>query len=273
MRRSKLGQHFLVDRKVLECIVEAGAFSPQDLVLEVGVGKGTLTRLLAQKAGWVVGFEVDPLLLAQAKEHLRDAANVVLIGQDVLKADLVALLSPFPAGARKCVANLPYGISTPFFLRLLETIRDIGWERFVVMVQYEFGERLLSLPPQGKGNPLSVGIARVFSVERLLVVPPQAFRPIPRVYSLLLCGQRKPTVPEDFPEFLRFVLGTFRFRRKTLRNLLPETAIPEGMEGKRAEDLTLEEWERLWERAGIVLKGKQGYNGAGEAYAKEHLGW
>lgn len=260
MRRRRLGQHFLVDRKVLESIVEAGEFSPQDLVLEVGVGEGTLTEFLAQRAGWVVGFEVDALLLARARERLKGVTNVVLIEQDVLKADLVALLSPFPAKVRKCVANLPYGISTPFFFQLLETTREISWERFVVMVQYEFGERLLSLPPHGKGNPLAVGMARVFSVERLLVVPPSAFSPSPRVYSLLLRGQRKPEVPEDFPEFLRFVLGAFRSRRKILRNLIPKAAIPEELQGKRAEDLTLEEWERLWERACVVLKEKQGYN-------------
>ncbi|MCS7243001.1 MAG: 16S rRNA (adenine(1518)-N(6)/adenine(1519)-N(6))-dimethyltransferase RsmA [Candidatus Caldatribacterium sp.] len=273
MRRGKLGQHFLVDRKVLERVVEAGELSRQDLVLEVGVGEGALTELLAQKAGWVVGLEVDPCLLTRAEQRLQGFANITLQKQDALEVDFGALLSPFPGTTRKCIANLPYGISKPFFLRLLESTQEVGWERFVVMVQYEFGEKLLSLPPQGKGNPLSVGVARIFSVERLLVIPPAAFRPRPKVYSLLLRGRRIPKVPEDFPEFLRFILWIFRFRRKTLKRLLPATVVPEKMGEKRAEDLTLEEWEKVWERVRVVLGKEQGYNGMGTGYAKEHLGW
>lgn len=269
--RRKFGQHFLADAQVLERIIEAGDLSSCDLVLEVGVGEGTLTERLAQKAGWVVGLEIDSSLLARAKERLKTFPNVVLMEEDVLSVDF-SLLFSFPAERRKCVANLPYGISTPFFFRFLTATPKVEWERFVVMVQYEFGEKLLSLPPQGKGNPLSVATARIFSVERLLVVPPSSFRPNPRVYSVLLRGRRKSEVPKDYPEFLHFVTQIFRHRRKTLRNLVPEEALLPGTAKKRAEDLTLEEWEELWERARVVLGKKQEYNGGGGCYAKEHLG-
>lgn len=273
MRRGKLGQHFLTDTQVLERIVEAGELSSEDLVLEVGVGEGTLTERLAQRAGQVVGFEVDPDLFLRAQERLRNFQNVVLIRQDILEVDLSFLLSSFPAQRRKCIANLPYGISTPFFLRLLETTVETGWERFVVMVQYEFGEKLLSLPPQGKGNPLSIGAARIFTVERLLVVPPSAFRPAPQVFSLLVRGKRKGEVPGDHPDFLCFLAWIFRYRRKMLKNLIPPEALPPDIAKKRAEDLTIEEWERLWERVRVVLLRRQGYNGIGEVYAKKRLGW
>lgn len=272
MRQKKLGQHFLVDTEILERIVSAGELSPQDLVLEVGVGKGVLTERLAQHAGWVVGLEIDCDLLASAQERLKTFANVVLVKGDVLKVDFPTLLSPFQVERRKCVANLPYSISTPFFFRFLESTPKVQWERFVVMVQYEFGEKLLSLPPQGKGNPLSIGIAKTFSLERLCVVPPSSFWPNPKVYSLLLRGRRKLEIREDFPDFLRFVTRVFRSRRKILKNLVPEVTLPEEIARKRAEDLTLEEWEGLWERVRVALQGKEEYNGKGEAYAKEHLG-
>lgn len=273
MRRRALGQHFLVDEKVLARIVEAGALEAGDLVLEVGVGEGGLTEYLARHAGWVVGLEIDPELFLRARKRLEGWKNVVLLNVDVRAVDFVTLLSPFPARSRKCIANLPYGVSTPFFFRFLESAPKLQWDRFVVMVQYEFGEKLLSLPPQGKGNPLAIGVGRVFSVERLCVVPPSAFHPAPRVYSLLLCGKRKTVVPEDFPAFLHFVTWVFRFRRKTLRSLIPSPLLPEEMATKRAEDLTGEEWEKLWERVRVVPEGWGGYNGKGGAYAKGHLGW
>ncbi|MEN3203363.1 MAG: 16S rRNA (adenine(1518)-N(6)/adenine(1519)-N(6))-dimethyltransferase RsmA [Atribacterota bacterium] len=253
MRRKRLGQHFLVDAAILERIVSAGELSPQDLVLEVGVGKGVLTERLAQHAGWVVGIEIDSDLFTYAQERLKTLTNVVLVKEDVLKIDFPTLLSPFKAERRKCIANLPYGISTPFFFRFLESTPQVQWERFVVMVQYEFGEKLLSLPPQGKGNPLSIGIAKAFSVERLCVVPPSSFWPNPKVYSLLLCGKRRPEIREDFPDFLRFVTRVFRSRRKILKNLIPEVTLPEEIARKRAEDLTPEEWGKLWARVRVAL--------------------
>jgi 16S rRNA (adenine1518-N6/adenine1519-N6)-dimethyltransferase len=273
MRRTRLGQHFLVDERVLSAIVEAGELSSRDLVLEVGAGEGVLTERLAQKAGRVVSFEVDPLLFPRAKEWLGAYPHVFLYREDILRVDLVSLLRSFPETTRKCIANLPYGISAAFFTLLLETTPELLWERFVVTVQYEFGEKLLSLPPEGKGNPLSVGLARIFSTERLLVVPPQAFRPPPRVYSLVLSGRRRKDLPQDFIPFFRFVREVFRHRRKILRSVIPqaEPPIPELL-GKRAEDLTLEEWERLWESVRVVSPRREGYNGGGERHAEEHLG-
>ena len=274
MRRTRLGQHFLVDERVLSAIVEAGELSPRDLVLEVGAGEGVLTERLAQKAGRVVSFEVDPLLFSRAKERLGVCPHVALYQEDILQVDLVSLLRTFPETTRKCIANLPYGISAAFFVLLLETTPELLWERFVVTVQYEFGEKLLSLPPEGKGNCLSVGLARLFSTERLLVVPPQAFRPPPRVYSLVLLGRRRKDLPQDVIPFFRFVREVFRHRRKILRSVIPQGKAPVSeLLGKRAEDLTLEEWEQLWESIRVVSLKRQGYNGEGERHAKEHLGW
>ncbi|MGQ9622518.1 MAG: 16S rRNA (adenine(1518)-N(6)/adenine(1519)-N(6))-dimethyltransferase RsmA [Candidatus Caldatribacteriaceae bacterium] len=258
----RLGQYFLVDQRVLELIVEAGELEKEDLVLEVGVGEGVLTEAMARKAGWVVGFEIDPLILSRARERLLAYPQVVLYREDFLRMNLLEIVRSFPARRTKCIANIPYGISSPFFLCLLRTTPEILWERFVVMVQREFGEKLLALPPRGKGNPLSVGIHRVFSVERLFVVPPSAFRPNPKVFSLVLRGKRKKDPPFDFLPFLDFVFSVFRHRRKTLQAILPEIgpSLPE-LKKKRAEDLTLEEWEKLWS----IMRVR-------ESHAEKHLG-
>lgn len=273
MSRRRWGQHFLADERILECIVEAGGLSRSDLVLEVGVGDGTLTKRLAEKAGWVIGFEIDPLLFAKAQEQLRVYHHVFLYQEDFLKVDFVPLLLSFPAENRKCIANIPYGISTPFFLALLKTAPELFWERFVVMVQHEFGKKLLSFPPKGKGNLLALGITKLFSVEQLLAVPPSAFRPNPKVRSLVLAGRRRGDPPPDFIPFLEFAMTLFRQRRKALQSLVPEiVALAPDLGGKRAEDLTLPEWERLWESARVVLPLRRGYNGIGENHAKEYLG-
>jgi 16S rRNA (adenine1518-N6/adenine1519-N6)-dimethyltransferase len=258
----RLGQHFLIDQRILELIVEAGELGKEDLVLEVGVGEGALTEAMAHKAGWVVGLEIDPFLFSRARERLSVYPHVVLYQGDFLKMNLPDIVRSFSAGRTKCIANIPYGISSPFFLCLLRTTPEILWERFVVMVQKEFGEKLLALSLGGKGNPLSVGVHRVFSVERLFLVPPSAFRPNPKVFSLVLRGRRKKDPPWDFLPFLDFVFSVFRHRRKTLQAILPETGhlLPE-LKKKRAEDLTLEEWEKLWS----IMR-------MGESNAEKHLG-
>lgn len=258
----RLGQHFLLDRRILEHLVEAGELEKEDLVFEVGVGEGVLTEAVARKAGWVVGLEIDPDVLARAKERLSVYPNVILYQGDFLKINLSEIIGSFPARSKKCIANIPYGISSPFFLRLLRTTPEILWERFVVMVQKEFGEKLLALPPWGKGNSLSVGTHRVFAVERLFVVPPSAFRPNPKVFSLVLRGKRVKDPPSDFLPFLDFLLRIFRHRRKTLQAVLPKIgSFPTELGKKRAEDLTLEEWEKLWS----IMK-------MGECDVEKHLG-
>ena len=219
-RRRGWGQHFLVDRRIRDRIVEEANLSCEDVVVEIGVGEGFLTEPLLQRAGWVVGFEVDPVLVHLVKEKLAAYSHFSLYPGDFLKIDLKACLTSLPLFRKKCVSNLPYSISTPALLKLLT--EDVTWNLLLLMVQREFGERVLALPPQGKGTFLSVVAHLRFEVQKVLSVSPSAFRPNPRVESVVL----KFLPRDDRVDLVTFrkvtALARFCFsqKRKSLLSLL-----------------------------------------------------
>lgn len=233
--------------------MEEAELSPQDLVVEIGVGEGNLTESLLAKAGWVVGFEIDPFLYQRVKWKLGSFSNFSLYPENFLQVDLKVYLASFPFLRKKCVSNIPYSMSTPVFWKLLG--EDVKWNRLVLMVQKEFGDRILSFPPAGKGTLISLAVHLRFVVQKVLLVSPSAFRPNPQIDSMVLklfpCQEGI-----DFSFYQQIViLARFLFsqRRKALFSLLGkelwgEREIKEVLEEAgimpqtRVEDLDREQW-------------------------------
>jgi 16S rRNA (adenine1518-N6/adenine1519-N6)-dimethyltransferase len=236
--RRSLGQTFLTDPNIVRKILEIAEIGPDDAVLEIGPGAGTVTRALAEVAARVVAIEVDPTLVEILHETVGSGAEV--IHQDVLTVDWSHLL-PLPGTGRwVVVANLPYAITGPAILKLLDAKQWI--ERLVIMVQLEVAERLVAAPGSRTHGLLSVLAQAACEAKLAWRVPRTCFRPIPGVDSgiVLLTVRRPPLVAPDFePVFRRVVKGAFSARRKVLANSLAQ-----------APDLGLEK-----EEAAVLLAG------------------
>lgn len=224
--RPKLGQHFLRDARYAERAVEAAQLRPTDVVLEVGPGKGVLTRLLAPRCGRVVAVELDAALA-----DALDVPNVELLRGDAVQVEI----PPFDA----CVSNLPYQISSPFLFRLLAREFRVA----VLLVQKEFADRLVAKVDTGEYGRLSVNAQRRAHVEILARVPPGAFDPPPQVDSALVRIVPRPAAFEIIDEALydRVVEAAFGQRRKKLANALGafgERARTVPHAAKRAGELT-----------------------------------
>lgn len=206
-RRARFGQHFLVDDRVVERILDASKVAPEEVVLEVGPGKGVLTHRLAERAKRVVAIERDADLARELARHA--APNVEVIRGDAVRTPL----PPFD----RCVSNLPYEISSPFTFRLLD-------ERFTgatLMFQLEFAKRMVAGPGSHDYGRLSVNVAWRAECRILFRVPPGCFRPSPRVMSAvvdIVPRARPPFEVADADVFRRVVEAAFSQRRKTLRN-------------------------------------------------------
>ena len=230
-----LGQCFLIDRRTMEAIVELAALERTDLVLEVGTGTGSLTGLIAQRAGAVVSVEVDRALYGIARELLGDEPNVVLLCCDALRtkhqvepAVLAAVEEAqrsFGCQRRKLVANLPYRIATPLLINLLYS--GPRWERFVVTVQLELAQKMVARPGEDAYGAVSVLMQAVAEVRLERRVPPAAFWPRPEVYSAVVDvvpdAERYQAV-RDLAQFRRFVHRLFAARRRTLAKALQGVA-------------------------------------------------
>jgi len=225
LRPSKaFGQHFLVAEWVYERILEAAELTPEDLVLEVGAGLGSLTLRLAARAGHVLAVELDRHLMAILGDVLADEPNVHLVQGDILRLEptkaFVAWLGPEIVGrGYQVVANLPYGVAARVLRHLLD--RPDRPTRLTVMVQREVAERIVA--PPGKTNVLGLSV-RLFGEPRLVCrVPPGAFYPPPRVSSAVLRIDVYPTprLPAPMREiFFQLVNVAFRQKRKQIHNSL-----------------------------------------------------
>jgi len=227
--RKRHGQHFLVDRNLMMKLVECADLSPADCVLEVGAGTGSLTALLAARAGRIVAVEIDEGLADLAQEHLSPFDNVTLLRCDVLASKSV-IAKPVVAavaearsqsnGPLKLVANLPYDIATPLVIDLL--LSDMGFSRLCFTVQAEVADRFLADAGSADYGPVSI-ITKLLSEGRKVTrAPPQAFWPVPKVHSSLIrLDRRSPDEIEvaDVPAFVGLVKSFFLHRRKTISHL------------------------------------------------------
>ncbi|MEN3186793.1 MAG: 16S rRNA (adenine(1518)-N(6)/adenine(1519)-N(6))-dimethyltransferase RsmA [Atribacterota bacterium] len=220
--RKGWGQHFLVDSKIRKRVAEEAELSPLDLVVEIGIGGGFLTEILLQQAGWVVGFEIDSGLTPLIREKFAAYSNFSFYPEDFLKIDLQTYLAFLTFPVIKCVSNLPYSVSTPILFKLFD--EKVEWNLLLLMVQREFGDKVLSFPPSGKGSLVSLATHLRFNVKRVLTVAPSAFSPIPKVESVVL--KLVPRMDGVDLTTYRKVINLARFlfmqRRKSLYSRLEE---------------------------------------------------
>jgi 16S rRNA (adenine1518-N6/adenine1519-N6)-dimethyltransferase len=250
--KKRLGQHFLIDQNIVRKIVAAAALRPQETALEIGPGRGILTRALCGQARRVLAIELDRSLDATLEEALEGCANVEIHFGDALDYPYESL----PSGT-VVVANLPYNISSPLLFRLLSAHRQI--DRMVLMLQTEVARRLVAGPGTKDYGILSV-LTQYRAVPSLAFhVSPGCFRPRPAVGStvVVLSVLREPAVSvTDEPLFVRVVRASFAHRRKTLFNSLRDEGYPSerilpalkaaGIEpGWRAESLAIAQFAAL----------------------------
>jgi 16S rRNA (adenine1518-N6/adenine1519-N6)-dimethyltransferase len=248
--KSKLGQNFLVDLNLLDLIVRTAELGPEDAVLEVGTGTGSLTAQLARHAGAVCTVEIDTGLAPVARQVVGERENVryvfgdALAGKNELNPEMLAAWDEAFAARgctrRKLVANLPYVIATPLVTNLLITRDDI--ERMVVMVQWEIAERLRAAVGTKDYNALSVLVQSVADVEVVRKVLPGNFHPRPKVDSAIVKitpSAEKRAKVGDVPRFRAFLRDLYTQRRKNLRQAL--SGGPGGKRDKAGVDAKLAE--------------------------------
>lgn len=261
--KKKLGQNFIIEPGIIEGIAEAAAVDCRDVVVEIGPGMGSLTQKLAEQAGQVLAIELDQHLIPILRQSLAAYENLTIVQGDALKVDYNALLAPlFQRGDYRpgfvVAANLPYYITTPITMNLLEG--NYPWRRLVLMVQKEVAQRMQARPGSKEYGALSVGVQYRASAHIAMHIPPTVFLPRPAVDSAVIVLDRleQPAVAvRDEKVLFRLVAAAFGQRRKTLNNSLSgglrlekalvEAALAEaGIDGtRRGETLTLEEFGRL----------------------------
>jgi 16S rRNA (adenine1518-N6/adenine1519-N6)-dimethyltransferase len=256
--KKSLGQNFLTDTTILSRIVELVNIAPGDRILEVGPGRGALTRLLAERAARVVAVEIDRQLASNLAGEFSGQEHVTIVTANILRADLARLPCQYGAGDWKVAANLPYNISTQILFLFIEN--RLLFSRLVLMLQKEVGDRLAASPGCKDYGALSVFCRLYFDIRRELIVRPGAFYPVPKVDSTVLSFVPLPEPRADVGNeafFRKVVKAAFSQRRKTLLNCLRSAGI--GMDqalrqaladcgidpGRRGETLTLEEFAAL----------------------------
>ncbi len=224
--RKRFGQNFLIDAHVLEKIMQAADVSPGDLVLEVGPGIGTMTQAIAQRGAKVVAVEIDDSLIPILKENLKEYPNVEIVHGDILKLDLWELSqSRYEGKPFKVVANLPYYITTPIIMGLLES--GIPMESITVMVQKEVAERMQAGPGTKDYGALSLAVQYYAEPYLAANVPSHCFIPRPTVGSAVirLTRRKEPPVQVDCEDLLfALIRASFLQRRKTLANGLANSS-------------------------------------------------
>ncbi len=221
--KKSLGQNFLTNPGLLQDMVAAADLSAADQVIEIGPGIGALTELLAQKAGKVVALEIDQRLIPILADTLQAYPNVVVKNADILKVDLPALLAAEFDVTKpiKVLANLPYYITTPILLKLVQAQVDLA--QIIVMMQYEVAERIVATPGHKAYGSLTLAIAMNMQAQIVTKVPKSAFIPQPKVDSAIV--SLTPLTTEIIPkaekaQFNRFIQIVFKQRRKRLLNNL-----------------------------------------------------
>lgn len=260
--KRRFGQNFLVDRRVVQKIVEAFGAQSDQTVIEIGPGRGALTAELLKQAGRLIAIEFDRDLVPQLREKFAPAANFKLIEGDALAIDFCQAIHP--GQTARVVANLPYNIATAILQRLIEQRSCLS--DMTLMLQREVVERIIAPPGSSDRGYLSVFVEAYCEIERLFDVSPESFRPVPKVWSTVMQLRVRPKIAADVKseELLwQVVSAGFAHPRKTILNNLREA--PEGIQEllkkrggasivlcdagipplRRAETFALDEWALL----------------------------
>lgn len=260
--KKSLGQNFLIDQNILYKIVEAADLDKDKGALEIGPGIGALTEKLAQTAGTVTAVEIDQRLIPILQEVLEPYPNVNVHHGDVLKVDIHELFQQHFSGVSKVsvVANLPYYVTTPILMKLLE--EKLPLENIVVMIQKEVAVRMAASPGSKDYGSLSIAVQYYSEPKLVCTVPHTVFIPQPNVESAVIClkvRDKPPVEVDDENHFFEVVHASFAQRRKTIANNLKSRYFPgEGRErleqllqeaeiepSRRGETLSIEEYARL----------------------------
>ena len=221
--KKSFGQNFLTDTNILQKIVDTAEIDKKVNVIEIGPGIGALTEFLAENAAEVMAFEIDDRLVPILADTLRDFDNVTVINQDILKVDLAQYIAEFknPDLPIKVVANLPYYITTPILMHLIES--GIPFSEFVVMMQKEVADRISAQPNTKAYGSLSIAVQYYMTAKVAFIVPRTVFVPAPNVDSAILkmVRRERPAVEvQDEKFFFKVTKASFVHRRKTLWNNL-----------------------------------------------------
>ena len=221
--KKSFGQNFLTDTNILQKIVDTAEIDDQVNVIEIGPGIGALTEFLAERAAEVMAFEIDHRLVPILADTLRDFDNVTVVNEDILKVDLAQHIQNFknPDLPIKVVANLPYYITTPILMHLIES--GIPFSEFVVMMQKEVADRISAQPNTKAYGSLSIAVQYYMTAKVAFIVPRTVFVPAPNVDSAILKMVRRPEPAvevEDESFFFKISKASFTHRRKTLWNNL-----------------------------------------------------
>jgi len=236
--RKRHGQHFLVNRRVLERILAEAELTPDCTAVEIGPGTGLLTEVLVDSGATVLAIEVDRGLARLLAETMGDRPNLRIWTADALRFDYAAALAPYRGrGPIRVVANIPYSITTPLLFRLLD---EKGlFDRLCLTVQREVADRLAARPGTKSYGALTLACQYRTVVRSLFSIPPQAFYPAPAVDSALVrleCRAIPPVSVRSEARLFQVIRAAFGQRRKTLRNALRQAGWPlEAVEGALAE--------------------------------------
>lgn len=220
--QKKYGQNFLIDGRVLDKIIGAAQIGPDDCVLEIGPGIGTMTKRLAEAAGQVIAVEIDKNLIPILQEVLGGYDNITILNEDILKVDIPALVEQYNGGRPiKVVANLPYYITTPIIMGLFES--NVPIDNITVMVQKEVALRMQEGPGSKDYGALSLAVQYYAEPYIVANVPPNCFIPRPKVGSAVIRLTRhkeKPVQVKNEQFMFQLIRASFNQRRKTLQNAL-----------------------------------------------------
>jgi len=260
--KRRFGQNFLVDRGVVDRIIDAVHPRPDETIIEIGPGRGALTSRLLEKAGRVVAIEFDRDLVPQLRAQFANSSNLTLVEADALATDFCAVATP--SENTRVVANLPYNIATAILQRLIEQRHCLS--EMILMLQREVVDRITAEAGSSERGYLSVLVEAYCETEQLFDVSPQAFRPAPKVWSTVVRLRVRPKIAADVKDealLWQIVSAGFAQRRKTILNNLREAPEPiqellkkrggasivlcdAGLPPlRRAETFMLEEWALL----------------------------
>ena len=257
-----LGQNFLINEEVVKNIVGCSNIEKEDLVIEIGPGLGTLTKYLLEKAGKVICIELDTKMLQILEDRFSLYNNFELINNDVLKVDLKNIIKKEKEEGKiknvKIVANLPYYITTPIIMKLLE---ELELESITVMIQKEVADRLIATPGEKNTGAITYSVYYYADSEAIMEVPNSSFIPEPEVTSkvIKLNIRKEPAVkPKDKEKMFKIIKYAFMQKRKTLLNSLTNNGVFKNKtqgteilnslgikENVRPEELTLEQFEKI----------------------------
>ena len=258
-----LGQNFLINEEVVKNIVGCSNIEKEDLVIEIGPGLGTLTKYLLEKAGKVICIELDTKMLQILEDRFSLYNNFELINNDVLKVDLKNIIEKEKTEGKiknvKIVANLPYYITTPIIMKLLE--EELELESITIMIQKEVADRLIATPGEKNTGAITYSVYYYADSEAIMEVPNSSFIPEPEVTSKVIklnIRKEHAVKPKDKEKMFKIIKYAFMQKRKTLLNSLTNNGVFKNKtqgteilnslgikENVRPEELTLEQFEKI----------------------------